>query len=118
MQLSVLANDNQVVRLQLAGRVDQDVVNPDCERLREELGDDAYKRHVLLDMSDVEMLDSSGVAWLLAEHKRCREAGGKLVLHSLSLLARNVLRVLNMHLVLKIVADEDDAVQVLRGDAS
>ncbi len=116
MQLSLVSDDNNVVRLRLAGRVEQSEIVPENDPLVENLGDDAYTRSVLVDLSEVEMIDSSGVAWLLAMHKKFRESGGKLVLHSMSLVSRNVFKVLNMHLVFTIVADETDAMSTVWGE--
>lgn len=116
MNLAILSEEADVVRVQVSGRIDQKEISPMTDPLGDVLGADAYSRIVLLDMSAVEMLDSSGVGWMLACNKKFREAGGRLVLHSLSLLARNVFKVLNMHLVLTMVADESDALRVIRGE--
>jgi anti-anti-sigma factor len=66
----------------------------------------------------VEVLDSSGIGWLLTCQKRFREAGGELVLHSLSPISRNVIRVLNMHSVFKMAGSGDEALRMLQGKAT
>jgi anti-anti-sigma factor len=65
---------------------------------------------VLLNLSAVTGMDTSGVNWLLTLQKRMDAAGGRLVLHSLSPAARNVVRVLNLHCALRVAVDESDAV--------
>ena len=118
MDLSVESDDGDVVRVLVTGNVNQKEINPLADPIGSLLGDEAYSRNVLLDMSDIQMLDSAGVSWLLSNHRRFRESGGHLVLHSLSLLARNVFKVLNMHKVFNIVADERDALESVRGESS
>jgi anti-anti-sigma factor len=61
--------------------------------------------------------DSSGVNWLLVAQKRIHEQGGKLVLHSLSPIANNVLKVLNLHSVFQVAESEAAALRMLGGDA-
>ena len=97
MKVSIHSDDGQAVRAYVAGKITQQDVSPFTEPLGEALGTGGYKRHVLLNMEDVEMLDSSGVGWLLTCHKRFRETGGTLVLHSYPPVVANVLRVLNIH---------------------
>ena len=115
MQLSLQSDDSGIVQVQVTGKVTQKHINPFSEPLSDLLGPDVYSRKVLLDMRGVDFLDSSGIGWLLVCHKRFREAGGKLVLHSPSPLARNVLKVLNMQLVFKVADDEDEALQMVEG---
>lgn len=81
------------------------------------LGDDAYSQRLLFDMSEVEAIDSSGVNWLLGCQKKMRESGGRLVLHSLSPIARNVIRVLNLHTVFALAEDAAEAQTQLDGDS-
>jgi len=72
---------------------------------------------MVVDLSEVASLDSSGVNWLLVSQKRSSEHGGKLVLHSLSPIANNVLKVLNLHAVFQIAGSEAEAIQKLGGEA-
>jgi len=72
------------------------------EPLAGQFGEEIYGRPVLLDMEDVEFIDSSGVSWLLKCHHRFEEHGGRLMLHSLPQLVHNTLKVLRMQLVLHI----------------
>ena len=84
MELSLKESSDAALYAELSGRVTQNDISPFTEPLGKELGADAYGKNVLLDLHNVEVLDSSGISWLLVCHKRFREAGGKLVLHSVS----------------------------------
>src|SRR6056297_2860794 len=102
MKLSIDSNEHGIARARVSGKINQSQVSPFTEPLGDALGPDAYQQSVLLDMSEVEMLDSSGVSWLLSCHKRFRSAGGELVLHSLSDIALNVIKVLNLKSVFRV----------------
>jgi anti-anti-sigma factor len=80
------------------------------EPLSMAIGSEAYQRRVLLNLSAVTGMDTSGVNWLLTLQKRMDAVGGRLVLHSLSPAARSVVRVLNLHGALRVALDETDAV--------
>ncbi len=86
-------------------------LSPYDEPLAVAIGSEAYQRRVLLNLSAVTGMDTSGVNWLLTLQKRMDAAGGRLVLHSLSPAARNVVRVLKLHRALQVAVDETDAVQ-------
>lgn len=116
MKLSIQSDDGTRSEVVLGGQITQRDVSPFQEPLGDALGPDAYKRRVMVDMQDVEMLDSSGVGWLLVCNKRFKEGGGALVLHSFSPTVSNVLKVLNMHQVLPMADDEQHARQLLDGD--
>jgi anti-anti-sigma factor len=115
MKLCVLSDDGDAVSVEIAGKVTQAKASPFDDPLGELLGSDGYGRDVLLDMSQVEVLDSSGIGWLLTCQKRFREAGGALVLHSLSPMSRNVIKVLNMHAVFKMASSGEEALRMLEG---
>ncbi len=100
MKMTVAGNDGELVRVALSGPVTQRELAPMAEPLLDLLGPSAYCKRVMIDLNDVSYLDSSGVGWLLACHKRMRQAGGKLVLHSYSPIVSNVFRVLKLERVL------------------
>lgn len=102
MKLSVASDDGQRVCVAITGQVTQRDLGPLDEPLVELLGHGAYARQVRLDLSDTNFMDSSGVGWLLACHKRMRQAGGKLTLHAPHPVVANVLRVLKLEKVLEI----------------
>lgn len=117
MQLAITSRENDVTEVELAGRVTQRDVSPLDDPLGDLLGARGYGQRVLLSMRDVEFLDSSGVGYLLACQKRFRQAGGTLILHSVSPIAASVLKVLNLHQVFKIATDASSARQLAAGDS-
>lgn len=116
MKVTVQSKNGDPVLLRVEGRVSQRDVEVD-DPFVDAIGENAYSRQLVVDLSEVASLDSSGVNWLLVSQKRASESGGKLVLHSLSPIANNVLKVLNLHAVFKIADSQVDAVQLLGGDS-
>lgn len=118
MKLSIDQEGQSPVAVRVAGDITQRHVSPFVEPLGDALGEDGYEKPVMLNLQQVDMLDSSGVGWLLVCHKRFHEKGGKLVLHSFSPTVSNVLKVLNMQKVLNLAETENDARRMFEGDAS
>ena len=116
MKLSVQSENGNPVRLSIEGRVSQRDLD-ESDPFVESLGENAYSRQVVVDLSEVASLDSSGVNWLLVAQKQMQEQGGKLVLHSLSPIANNVLKVLNLHSVFQVADSEASAIRIVGGDA-
>jgi anti-anti-sigma factor len=116
MNLTVQTLDDQPAEAQLSGPINQAQMVVNHEPLGAALGPNAYARTVLLDMSGAEMIDSSGVNWLLIVHRRMRENGGRLVLHSLPPLVGNVFRVLRMNQVFEIATSHDEARRQVAGE--
>ena len=113
MKVNLVSTDQSPICVEVSGNITQRDVSPFSEPLGDVIGHDAYGKHVIIDMRAVEVLDSSGVNWLLSCHKRFKESGGKIVLHSVSPVALNVLKVLSMHLVLQIADTKDKAIAML-----
>ena len=78
-------------------------------------GDNIFSRKVMLNLSDANYLDSTGVEWLLVSNEKFQAAGGKLVLHSASRTTNDFLKMMRMHLVLDLVSDEATARARLTG---
>ena len=110
MQVQLESQNDSTFIFRLSGRITQRTLRKFTDPL-EQLGEEAYQRVVLFNMADAEFIDSSGVNWILAVHKQCREAGGRLVLHSIPKLVHNVLMVLRMNEVLEFAEDETSAIQ-------
>jgi anti-anti-sigma factor len=113
MKLSIQTQENGVDRLRIEGRVSQRDVAAQTEPFVHLLGDDVFHKTILLDMSEVAVLDSSGVNWLLICQKKMGESGGRLVLHSLSPIAMNVIKVLNLQTVFTMADDIVDALSIV-----
>jgi len=116
MQLSMLSNDGQVARVQCAGQITQNDLEPGQDPLEGLLGEGVFGRKVLMNLERTNYIDSSGISWLIISHKHFLQGGGKLVLHSIPPLVNQVLQVLRMPLVLHIAKDEAAAWAVVLGD--
>lgn len=116
MDLDLVSDDGDLVRLQLKGRIVQDVLGRQGEPIGELLGPNGYRRKTLMSLAKTDFIGSSGLSWLLVAHKRFREAGGKLVLHSVPVMVRDVLKVMRLDLVLDVADNESDAVARAQGD--
>ena len=69
------------------------------------------RRKVLLDFTDIERLDSAMVASLIWLHKRVTAAGGRLALCNLNPVLARVFKTLQLHRVLNIYGEEQEALQ-------
>jgi anti-sigma B factor antagonist len=107
MQLSYTERDG-ITTVAIAGRITFATLEPGQDLLAREMPD-VYTRRVLLDLSGTDYIDSTGVSWLLTCHKHCREGGGKLVLHSLTPLVKQVLQVLKLDRVLHVADNAEKA---------
>jgi anti-anti-sigma factor len=114
MKLSVVSDDGDVLRLQATGRITQDDLSPSFDQMRELLGAGGYTRNVLLSLADVDFIDTSGISWLLACHKRFREGNGKLVIHSVVPMVLEVLKMLRLNLVFRLADNAAAALDLLR----
>ena len=118
MQLSIESEDNGVVQVKSSGRITQDQLAKKPDPLGDLLGAGAFSRNVLLDMSDTEFLDSSGVSWLLVSHKKFQEEQGRLIIHSVPPIVLNVIKILRMNLVFELAENEQKALAKIQEKAS
>jgi anti-sigma B factor antagonist len=118
MKLSIDRDDGDVVLVNVVGDVTSRELSPISEPLGDLLGPSAYSRLVLLNLNEASYLDSSGVGWLLTCNKRFRNAGGKIVVHSLHPLVANVLKVLKLERVLTIADSAATGAVAVRGGAA
>jgi anti-anti-sigma factor len=115
MKLSRVSDDGRVLCLGAAGRITQDELPRYGDEMEGLLGAGGYARHVVLSLAEVDFIDTSGISWLLARHKRFREASGKLVIHSVVPMVLEVLKVLRLHSVLHLADNEPAALALARG---
>jgi anti-sigma B factor antagonist len=113
--LRVLRPEGGFVRLELVGQITRSDWPADYDPLVELCGRDVHSSKVLMNLSQANYLDSSGVSWLLACNKRFKEAGGSLVLHSISPLTMQFLKLMRMDLALTLAPDETTARQKANG---
>src|SRR3954469_5726222 len=112
MKLSIDSDDGQTVSVKIAGNVNQQEIALLADPVSDLLGPEAYRRRVCMDLGNAGFLDSSGINWLILSHKRFREQGGRLVLHSLPPMVMNVIKILKMQKVFDI-AESQQAAQAL-----
>lgn len=91
------------------------VLTEQQEALSELLEGDGYRQTVLLDMSGVELVDSAGMSWLVVQHKRFCDAGGKLAVHSVPFTVMETLKVMRLDQVLNVAPSESEALQLIQG---
>ena len=115
MQFAIKDFTGNRIRLQATGSAFPSNISVDGDPIEKTLGQHPYEQYVLLDMGQIEMLDSSAVGWLLKCHKAFRESGGQLVIHTLSPAAKNTLKILRVDQVLQLAASEQEAMSLLEG---
>lgn len=118
MKFSVAHDQGQVVQVTIQGCLTQPDIAPPLDPFRQILGQDVYKRTVLLDMKHSNYLDSMCVGWLLSAHKRFREQGGRLVIHSLQPVASNVISLLKLNTVFQMAGDAQKALELAQGEVA
>ena len=118
MKLSLIEDNGQHTKISITGPITQREFLPLQEPLSEVLMGNAFSRPVLLDLSEVTHVDSSGIGWMLACHKQLRQAGGKFIIHSCPPLFTSVAKVLRLEQILEIAPDAKAAVEsanILKG---
>jgi anti-anti-sigma factor len=101
---------------------DGDVVHVACEEditlydfrtgenpLEKALGEGCFRQKVVLSLQKSCFIDSAGIGWLVMCHKRFREAGGCLVVHSIPPMVNHVFELLGLVDVLNMANDEAHA---------
>jgi len=115
VELSLKKISDEVIHICVAGVCRDSFAGQEKNPLAPLPMEDIYQHRLLVNLSDVSMLNSSGVGWLLVCHKRCREAGGRWILHSVTPTAMKVLKLMRLHEVLDIAEDEQRALTLAKG---
>jgi anti-anti-sigma factor len=115
MKLTLVSNDGPVARVACEGKLTEEVGAVAEDPLEQLLGPDGYGRKVLLDLGRTDYVDSSGVSWLIVAHKHFKEAGGRLVVHSVRGPVESIFDLLHLHEVLNVAADETAALALAEG---
>ncbi|RCS41107.1 anti-sigma factor antagonist [Bremerella cremea] len=109
MNLELSSIKDNVVHVAVFGKVTQDATSRDADLIADLLGEHAYQRNVLLNLRDAEMVDSSGIGWLLVCHKKFKDNGGRMICHSAPPVVANVFRLMRMDLVFENAANVAEA---------
>jgi anti-anti-sigma factor len=106
MQLSLASSDGDLRGVACRGDLTTLDLPGSADPLETLLGPDYVGLKVLLNLERATFMDTAAVGWLVGCHKRLRDGGGMLVLHSVPPLLDDMLRFLKLHTVLHVAADE------------
>ena len=116
MELKVLSDEDDVLQLQVVGRTLDGEIASEQDPMAPRLDERGYARRAVLSLADTDYVNSSGLALLLIWHKRFRDAGGKLVVHSIPVYVMETIRILRLELVLNLAEDASTALELVQGD--
>ncbi|XAM01100.1 STAS domain-containing protein [Phycisphaeraceae bacterium D3-23] len=83
--------------------------------LKQVLGETCYTKRVALDLGETGYIDSAAIGWLLSSHKSFKDAGGRIVIHSLQPGVQRVIDMMRIGSVLEIAPNQEQALNQLRG---
>src|SRR5579871_5922363 len=109
MKLVVESSDGAVVHVACADDITLYDFRAGENPLEDVLGKDCYTRKVVLSLQKSCYIDSAGIGWLVMCHKRFRDAGGCLVIHTIPPMVHHVLNLLGLVDVLNMASDETHA---------
>jgi len=115
MKLNLKSDNAGISLVQIEGQVRLSAASADSLLLELLLGTNCYGKKLLLDFEKTPYMDSSGVSWLLNTHKKCRKAGGMLVLHTISPSIMQILKLLRVARMLNIAENESAALALVSG---
>jgi anti-sigma B factor antagonist len=96
-----------VLVVQCVGRI---VAGPEAEHLQQEVRKNfPHLPHVVLQMAEVEFIDSSGMGTIVRLMSAARAAGGDVKICTLPVMVRKALVMTNLHKVFEIFETEDEA---------
>ncbi len=115
MQLSLRSDGGPILRVDASGRINMAVLAEQQEALSDLLEGSGYNQTVLFDMTGVELVDSAGMSWLVVQHKRFCDAGGKFAIYSVPFTIMETLKVMRLDQVLNVANNESEALQLVQG---
>jgi anti-anti-sigma factor len=121
MRLFLTSEDDAVTCVACEGEISQSrFAENSTNPLEDLLGVTCYDRRVVMDLGQATFIDSSGICWLLACHKRFLAGTGRMVLYSVPPMIEQVLRLLQLHTLLTLKPDRVAALSAaaeVRGQA-
>jgi anti-sigma B factor antagonist len=106
-----------VAVLEISGRITLGEGNVMLREIVRELLDKGNKK-IVLDLDEVQYVDSSGIGELVKTHTTVRNQGGQLRLINLNKRVNDLLQMTRLSAVFDIERDEASAVASLRGDTT
>lgn len=116
MKINQLSDDGVLIRLESDGEIRLSDMGRDGNPIESALGRDGFGKKVLLNLEKTPYIDSSGVALLIRCHKKCQDAGGQLIMHSIPPGIMQILKLLHMERHLFLVDNEASAEALARGN--
>src|SRR5437870_2328376 len=114
MKLVVVSNEQNCIKVALKGDIHAASVSPEePDQLTGMLGAGWPAKRVVMDLSAIAMAGSAAIGWLLAMNRKFKQAGGRLVLHSMRQDVARSFRLLKVDSVLQICQDEPAAIEAL-----
>ena len=106
MKVSTRPSDGAAI-VSISGEVDMST-SPDLRRELQNLTRGSVPR-IVVDLSDVGFMDSSGIGWLLRCHKRFQTNDGRLIIHSAPDNVLRIFRLLHLSDAIETAESEQDA---------
>jgi anti-sigma B factor antagonist len=117
MPFMLLSSQGDQLCIQAMGRIAVSNVPGEHDALPALTGPAGYAGKTVLGLERVDFIDSAGIGWLLANHKRFKQAGGMLVLHSVPEAIMLTLKLLRLNAIFQIAESEEQAMTIIN-DAS
>jgi len=113
MRLKVVRLEEGMVQVACEGEILQlDFIDPP-NPLEPMLGPAGFGQAVVIDLSGVIFMGSSGVGWLVVCHRECLKAGGVVVLHSIPQRLEKVFELVKLKDHLRIAEDLESALRMV-----
>lgn len=112
MHIEILSVEGDVYSAKLSGPVSD---TDGRTKTLEHDGVDVYTKTVLLDLSEANYINSSGIGWMVSCHKRAVEHGGKIIFHSPQPLVDQTLKMMRIDKALHLVENLDAARNMASG---
>ena len=116
MKLTLVSSASGLTHVECAGEIAQNDLWNDANPLEIILPSNGFAAKVLVNLANTSYIDSAGIGWFIMCHKRFRESGGMLVLHSIPPMVGHIFQLLQMHRVLHLAKDEAAALALAQGD--
>lgn len=109
MEITFTKKDPDISVVSLKGDLDYHASSDLREKISSFLAEKPKK--ILLDMSEVNYIDSSGIAAFVETSRNAKSIGAKIVFHSLTNSVKNVFELAKLHLFFQIAESEESAIQ-------
>jgi anti-anti-sigma regulatory factor len=116
MELNVLDQTDDVLHLELVGRVFDPRASMRDEPLQPALGAKGYGQRTLMSLAHTTTVNSMGLSWLTVSHRRFDEAGGRLVLYAVPPQVMETMMIMRLNALLELADDEVAGRKQLEGE--